>query len=204
VRVSQRTVSSWRKSSRSRVLSLARCQAEPNDTRGDNGGSAAIIAATATKDINRHIWLFDSWEGFPETEEIDIGYDGKHAEKGAALGSEETVRELLFSQLKLDSDRVHLVKGWFDDTLPITDIGPIALLHLDCDLYKSVKFCLEQLYDDIISGGYIYIDDYQYYIDDYQYYKGCKKAVDEFIKRRNLKVKLTEYGEWGKYFRKES
>ena len=162
-----------------------------------NGGSAAIIAATATKDINRHIWLFDSWEGFPETEEIDIGYDGKHAEKGAALGSEETVRELLFSQLKLDSDRVHLVKGWFDDTLPITDIGPIALLHLDCDLYKSVKFCLEHLYDDIISGGYIYID-------DYRYYKGCKKAVDEFIKRRNLKVKLTEYGEWGKYFRKES
>lgn len=162
-----------------------------------NGGSAAIIAATAKKDISRHIWLFDSWEGFPETEEIDIGSDGKQAEKGAALGSEETVRELLFNKLKLDSDRVHLVKGWFADTLSQTDIGPITLLHLDCDLYKSVKLCLEQLYDNIITGGYIYVD-------DYRYYQGCKKAVDDFINHRNLKIKLIEFGEYGKYFRKES
>jgi len=63
-----------------------------------NGGSAAIIAGTAKKDINRHVWLFDSWEGFPETEEIDIRYDGKQADRGGALGSEEIVRELLFNQ----------------------------------------------------------------------------------------------------------
>lgn len=162
-----------------------------------NGGSAAIIAATAKKDFDRHVWLFDSWEGFPETEDFDINFFGKKAEKGAALGSEETVRYLLFSELKLDKDRVHLVKGWFTDTLPITDVGPIALLHLDCDLYKSIKFCLEQLYDNIIDGGYIYVD-------DYRSYKGCKKAVDEFINRKNLKVKLIEYGEYGKFFRKES
>lgn len=54
---------------------------------------------------------------------------------------------------QLDSARVHMVKGWFADTLPRKEIGKIALLHLDCDLYESVKFCLEKLYDDIIEGG---------------------------------------------------
>jgi hypothetical protein len=162
-----------------------------------NGDSAAVIASAAKKNINRHVWLFDSWEGFPEPDERDTTQDMKRAKKGGCLGFEETVRELLFNRLQLDSTRVHLVKGWFTDTLPMKEIGPIALLHLDCDLYESVRFCLEQLYDDIINGGCIFID-------DYRNYKGCKEAVNEFINRRNLKVEMIEYGGYGAYFRKES
>ena len=162
-----------------------------------NGGSAAVIAAAAKKNTNRHTWLFDSWEGFPEPDEKDITLTQKKAEKGGCLGYEETVRELLFSRLHLDSTRVLLVKGWFADTLPQKEIGPIALLNLHCDLYESIKFCLEQLYDDVINGGYIFIADYRYYV-------GSKEAVDEFINSRNLKVEPIEYGTYGVYFRKES
>ncbi len=97
---------------------------------------------------------------------------------------------------QLDSARVHMVKGWFTDTIPISEVGAIALLHLDCDLYESVKFCLEHLYDNVIEGGYIVID-------DYGYWSGCKAAVDEFIKYRNLKVELIRVDSQGVYFYKK-
>ena len=160
-----------------------------------NGGSAAAIASPAKHNNSRHVWLFDSWEGFPETNERDITSDLRHAEKGGCLGSMDTVKQLLFIRLHLDSTRIHLVKGWFNNTLPMKQSGPIALLHLDCDLYESVMFCLEQLYDDVIEGGYIAID-------DYYYYKGCKGAVDDFISHRRLKVNLIKHGYYGAHFQK--
>jgi O-methyltransferase len=176
---------------------------EETDTSGSfvecgvcNGGSAAVIASAAKRNKNRHVWLYDSWEGFPETDERDITRDLKKAEKGGCLGFEDTVRKLLFNRLHLDSTRVHLVKGWFTETLPMKRIGPIALLHLDCDLYESVTFCLEELYDDVVKGGYIAID-------DYYYYKGCKEAVDDFINSRHVNVNLIKHGYYGAHFQKE-
>lgn len=161
-----------------------------------NGGSAGIVAA-AQNDNSRHSWLFDSWEGLPEPSEYDISYAGEPGTKGDLLGSEDKVRELLFQKLKLSQETTHLIKGWFNDTLPVhkKHIGDIALLHLDCDWYKSVKFCLNELYDSVIQGGFIFID-------DYGHWSGCKKAVDEFVTERNLKIDLIEIDYTGVYFQK--
>lgn len=74
-------------------------------------------------------------------------------------------------------------------------IGRIALLHLDCDWYESVKFCLNELYDNVVQGGFIFID-------DYGAWRGCKKAVDEFMKERNLKIGLIQIDYTGVYFQK--
>ena len=118
-----------------------------------NGGSAGIVAAVAKHNKNRHVWLFDSWGGLPEPSERDISYNLESGRKGMALGFEERVIELIFKKLKLDSKRIHLVKGWFIDTLSIhkKDMGTIALLHLDCDWHESIKLCLEQLYDSGVN-----------------------------------------------------
>jgi O-methyltransferase len=162
-----------------------------------NGGSAAVIAAAARKNKQRHVWLFDSWEGLPEPEERDIAGNPEEAKRGLGLGYEEKVKEIIFNRLGLGNARIHLVKGWFTDTLPKPEIGEIALLHLDCDLYQSVKYCLETLYDDVIEGGCIVID-------DYGYWSSCNDAVDEFIKNRNLKVKLEKVDTQGAYFYKKA
>ena len=97
----------------------------------------------------------------------------------------------------MHNKKLYFVKGWFNNTIPIhkKSIGKIALLHLDCDWYESVKFCLEELYDNIIKGGFIIID-------DYGHWKGCKKAVDEFIENRNLRIELGKIDYTGVYFRK--
>jgi hypothetical protein len=100
-----------------------------------------------------------------------------------------------FQASKLDMTNVHLVKGLFQDTLAqqgiIDTIGPIAVLRLDGDWYMSLKICLEALYDKVIDGGAIIIDDYGHFI-------GAKRAVDEFRQKRNIISPLiqTDYTEY--------
>lgn len=162
-----------------------------------NGGSAGILASVAGSNKMRRVWLLDSWEGLPEPGEYDIHCSGQPGEKGMALGSREKTEELLFGKLGLDRSRIHLLKGWFNETIPAnkTDMGEISLLHLDGDWYESVKLCLEELYDSVVEGGYIFID-------DYGEWKGCKKAVDEFFEKRNLRINLRHIDYAGVYFRK--
>ena len=160
------------------------------------GGSAGIVAATVK---NRESWLFDSFEGCPKPTDLDIAYDGQEGKEGAYKADEREVRRLFFDKLRIDESRVKIVRGLFEDTIPKfkDKIGLIALLHLDADWHESTKLCLENLYDKVVERGFVVID-------DYGYWEGCRKAVDEFIKQNNLKVKLikTDYPEV--YFQKPS
>ena len=162
-----------------------------------NGGSAGIMASVSRFNENRYFWLFDSWEGLPEPGEYDVQCTGKRGEKGMASGSQEKVEKLLFRKLKLDRNKIHLIKGWFEQTIPLRrkEIGEIALLHLDCDWYESVKFCLNELFDNVVEGGFIFID-------DYGEWQGCKRAVDEFFAERKLRIKLNHIDYAGVYFQK--
>ena len=152
-----------------------------------DGGSAGLLAYVARHNRNCNIWLFDSWEGLPEPKECDVSIRGEPGARGMALGSEEKVRELLFEKLDLKAETIHLVKGWYDDSIPACreNIGDIALLHIDCDWYESTKLCLEELYDRVVKGGFVVID-------DYGFWKGCEIAVDEFIESRNLQIELNK------------
>jgi O-methyltransferase len=57
------------------------------------------------------------------------------------------------------------------------------VLRLDGDFYDSTKICLETLYDQVVWGGIVIID-------DYGVFPGCRRAVDEFIAARRLPVRL--------------
>ena len=101
----------------------------------------------------------------------------------------------MFIKLQIDESKVHLVKGWFQDTLPIykKKIGKISILRLDGDWYESTKVALDNLYDCVVSGGYVVID-------DYYFWDGCKKAVDDFILERKLQVTIRRQDASGAYF----
>lgn len=82
------------------------------------------------------IYGFDSWEGLPED-----WYD----DRGNLQEPKGTFQCDPPSNLP---DNVKLVKGLFQDTLPdfMKHIQyPLGLVHIDCDLYSSTKFVLEQL-----------------------------------------------------------
>lgn len=60
---------------------------------------------------------------------------------------------------------VKFYKGWFEDTIPeyIKNEGqPIALLHIDCDLYSSTKTVLYGLKDFIVNDTIILFDEWMY------------------------------------------
>jgi len=169
------------------------------------GGSSALMALVAHDyKKNRKIWLFDSFEGLPEFTEED--YDekeqsnGKHIrplEKGSCLGTYQEVEKLLFSKFGLNKKNIFLIKGWFQETLPKykNEIDKISLLRIDADWYESTKCCLENLYDNVIDNGFVVIDDYGTCL-------GARKALDEFLGKKKLSVRLIHDGRGGCYFKK--
>jgi len=170
------------------------------------GGCSALMALVASENRNgRKVWLFDSFEGLPEPTNEDkhietIIYKPKDksaslVSPGYCLGTYDEVEALLFSKLRLSKNNVFMVKGWFQDTLPEyrDKIGATSVLRIDADWYESTKCCLENLYNNVISGGYVIIDDYRSVV-------GCKKATDDFLKNKNLDVKLIFDDRGGCYF----
>jgi hypothetical protein len=90
---------------------------------------------------------------------------------------------------------VHVVKGWFEDTLRTAATGPIAVLHLDGDWYESTRTILDALYGRVVAGGFVVVD-------DYGHWPGCRRAVDEFLGRTGERPAIVSSDYTGVWFRK--
>jgi len=169
------------------------------------GGSSAMMAlASEYYNGKRHYWLFDTFEGLPAPSikdnyvEPDYESDDKHAgrvSEGYCLGTIEEVKTLLFSTLKLPSEKFTLVKGLFQDTLSSQKdkIGDIAILRLDGDWYDSTMCCLENFWDNVVPGGTVIMD-------DYVSVPSCKEATHDFLNSRKIDVKIELDERGGAYF----
>jgi len=153
------------------------------------GGSAIVLAKT--KAPTRPLHLYDVFGMIPPPSASD-GPDAhaRYAEiaNGHALGIKgsryygyedgllEKVRRH-FVQFGIDpaQAQTYLWPGLFEDTLQINQ--PVALAHIDCDWYDSVRLCLERITPNLIRGGVLVID-------DYQDWHGCQHAVDEYFAGR--------------------
>lgn len=189
------------------LFSLARraCQ---EDLPGDfvecgvaGGGTSALLAHVISVHSRRPRLLhcFDTFTGMPDPGEEDTHQGLGAQETGWGAG---TCAAPVDSLLKV-CDRLgvgHLVRpvqGLFADTLPAAarTIGPIALLHMDGDWYGSTMDILVNLYDQVIPGGYIQID-------DFGFWAGCRKAVEEFARDRGLRLDCTVIDDTGVWLRK--
>ena len=81
------------------------------DCGGWNGGSTILMALGAP---DRDLWAFDSFAGLPEPSEVDGRRSFQYA--GDCVGSEERLRECM--ERYANGTRLHVRKGWFEDTLP--------------------------------------------------------------------------------------
>lgn len=168
------------------------------------GGSAGVMALVAKKyQYKNKLYFFDSFEGLPYPTSCDGGDTLEFVEhnskkdtgkSGRVEAGMEYINEL-FEVLKIDKKSTKIVKGWFQDRLPVykDKIGNISILRLDGDWYESTKVALENLYDNVESGGIVIID-------DYFYWDGCRKAADEFLINRSINVKLVRQGISSAYF----
>jgi len=167
---------------------------ETNHIEGDivecgvwRGGSSMAIAETLVTrgSSQRHLWLYDTFEGMSAPTEEDTSHDGESAAEQLARTEKnedrtvwcvsplEDVRNNM-ATTAYPADKITLVKGKVEDTIPQTIPDSIALLRLDTDWYESTKHELEQLYPRLAKGGILIID-------DYGFWQGARKAVDEYF-----------------------
>ncbi|KJV08753.1 hypothetical protein VZ95_15740 [Elstera litoralis] len=122
---------------------------------------------------DRTVWVADSFAGLPEPSVAeDMGYD-LSAAKEPALAIDQACVEALFARYDLLDERVKFLPGWFRDTLPTAPIERLALIRLDGDLYESTFDALDALYDRLVPGGFLVVD-------DYGALPPCRQAIDDF------------------------
>lgn len=166
------------------------------------GGSSALLAAVAQKHsaTARKVFSFDTFEGMPAASSLDLHRGQQADETGWGAGTcAAPVESLTTIARKLGvADSIRPVKGLFADTLPKNreDIGPIALLHVDGDWYSSTMDVFENIYDQVVAGGFIQVD-------DYGFWEGCKRAVTEFQQQRGLQFDLQVIDDTGVWFQKK-
>jgi O-methyltransferase len=162
------------------------------------GGMMAGISTVLGPD--REYFLFDSFEGLPPAKEVDgsaalewqRNTQAPDYYDNCSAGEEYARRAMTLAGART----FHLVKGWFEETLPsFAPPKPIALLRLDGDWYDSTMVCLESLFHHVIPGGLIIVD-------DYYAWDGCTKALHDFLSRQSAVERIRSQGEVC-YLRKE-
>jgi Macrocin-O-methyltransferase (TylF) len=90
---------------------------------------------------------------------------------------------------------VHLVKGWFDATVPpflAEHSGkPFAFVHLDADTFESTALVLSLLAERIVPGTVIVFDEYLGFPN---WQKGEYRAWQQFLERRGLHYRYLAFG----------
>ena len=139
----------------------------------------------------RPLWLYDTFSGLPRPDaELDVdvlgnrGIDGWHMHNVAgdtsvwAYADEAEVRTNMAST-KYPEQKLNFVVGKVEETIPGRLPERVALLRIDTDWHASYAHLLEFLYDRLVPGGVLLLDDYGHFL-------GARRAVDEFRRKRGI------------------
>ena len=148
---------------------------------------------------DRDVYLFDTFTGMTEPEEVDTSPLEPSATStwqstpegatpwrwafDAAIYDEDSVREYVLAT-GYPAERVHLVRGPVEETLPEQAPERLALLRLDTDWYRSTLHELEHLYPRLSPGGVLIVD-------DVGHWDGARKAVEEYFSTRAEPILLS-------------
>jgi O-methyltransferase len=110
------------------------------------GGSLRYLAE---RHSDRTFFGFDTFSGMPEVGPLDNFHN--------AGDFGDTSFEMVSGALA-DLPNVTLVRGLFPES-DITGSQPIAMVHVDVDIYRSTLDAFRHLAPRIVSGGRIYCDD---------------------------------------------
>jgi O-methyltransferase len=154
------------------------------------GASTRRIVHTMAKHrANKTLYACDSFEGFPVfgvTKE-DVSPFRPIARLRTKFRAAADVPNRLtefFSVYQVDG---RIVKGYFEDTLASINSQRFCFIHLDSDTYSSHVFCLNALYDKLVPGGILVLDDYAQ-----PAWPGATQAVDAFFADKPESVERDE------------
>lgn len=134
---------------------------------------------------SRKIIGFDAFGEFPAVNTVES--DKEFVNKWNSRFEQEFLKkEDIENSLKHKGfNNVELIKGNILETVEAylheNPHTKISLLHIDTDVYEPAKYGLERLFDYVVNGGLIVLD-------DYATIEGETKAVDEFFQGMNVMI----------------
>lgn len=138
------------------------------------GGSAHLLAlALEAAAPGTSLHLFDSFEGMPEAADPVRDY---HSPGDFSDTSETSVRRRL-AAFASPQFHVGFMPGTFEE---VAGVDAYSLVHVDVDIYDSVRACCEWFWPRLTPGGTMVFDDYGFY----PYRLAARVAVDEFFAGR--------------------
>jgi O-methyltransferase len=150
--------------------------------------SAAINAAKYLKLNNCKFFAFDSFQGLPQTNEIEDGI----FKTGEFSTSREEFINIIKKKTKFIENDINIIEGFYETSLT-TDLQSkmpkIGMLHIDVDLYSSTKDILKFAKPLLVNGSVVLFDDWYCFKPDIKNSYGEQKAVNEFLDiNKNIKL----------------
>ncbi|HEY7298440.1 MAG TPA: TylF/MycF/NovP-related O-methyltransferase [Xanthobacteraceae bacterium] len=165
------------------------------------GGSMMMAALTlaALGKIDRELILFDTFAGHPRPnperdlkDHYEFWLQRRRTDESSSW-AEATLEEVRanLSSTGYPLDRMKLVKGIVQASIPAAAPEAIALLRLDTDWYDSTAHEMRHLYPRLVPGGVLIVD-------DYGEMQGQKQAIDEFCQQNGVVLLLNRIDSSGR------
>ena len=164
-------------------------------------GGTTVLMARVLRNVSskRRLWACDSFKGLPRAQQEDRGGncsalllqsngDAESGESGGVIPRRSckhghmamyySPRNTVETALRGEglSEYVHIVPGWFHESLPPVGLRSIGFLRLDGDTYNGTYEALRWLYPLVVDGGIVYVD-------DAGSYKGAAMALKAYFSR---------------------
>ena len=134
---------------------------------GSHRGGSAMLVSLASEN-NKELFLFDTFEGFPETtpdQDLDVWKKGEMSDVNI-----DDVKAFLVDR------RVRFFQGVFPETAQgIDETEAFAFVHLDTDLYESTLEGCRFFYSRMSPSSILLVDDYGMVL-----FPGVRSAVKIF------------------------
>lgn len=155
-----------------------------------------ILAANGVR--ARKVYVADSFQGVPPPKPDRYPADrGDTLHRHTELAVPLDAVKANFDRYGLLDDQVVFVEGFFSDTLPSLQCGPLALIRLDGDLYKSTELALRHLYPKLSPGGFVIVDDFGVSAP-------CRQAVYDYRAEHGISAAIHTIDRSGVWWRKPS
>jgi len=161
------------------------------------GGSMVVIAKTLLeqKAATRKLYLFDTFTGMTAPTEADKDLRGTNASNLLEAAKEQKANSNVWAVAPLEGvkevmqatgyapEKIMYVEGRVEETIPAQAPAQISLLRLDTDWYESTYHELVHLFPRLSVGGVLLID-------DYGHWEGARRAVDQYLAQKKVRVLL--------------
>lgn len=161
-------------------------------------GATLVPMATHLKQIAplKHLFGFDSFEGFDESVLIDIAMNAPgEVRKRVGAWNETSYFQVAEKLLRFRADNVTLVPGYFHDSLPKYADRRFSYVHVDVGIYQANKECLDFFYTRLNPGGILQANNYSD-----PPWPGCNKAIDEFLTDKPEKLEMIQIKGYQRFY----